>query len=288
VITSLSYDHMHLLGDSLASIAREKAGIIKPGVPVVSAPQPSEALTVLEQVAEQNGSRLILVGRDWLFQLDRSTPHGEWFSAGPAAGPQQPYFTALAGDHQALNATVALAALDCAAQAGLPVSAEGIRLGFEQVDWPGRLEVVEQAPVVVLDAAHNGESAWRLRAALDAMFPQRPLILIFGASADKDVAGMFTALLPIADALIATQAVHPRAIEPATLAETAREAGFVGPVYEIANVRKALHQARSLAGPEGLVLITGSLFVVGEARTVLGLPVGHTQRAVEGYDAPVG
>ncbi len=288
VITSLSYDHTHLLGDSLASIAREKAGIIKPGIPVVSAPQPSEALAVLEQVAEQNGSRLILVGRDWLFQPERSTPHGEWFSAGPVAGPQQPYFTALAGDHQAINATVALAALDCAAQAGLPVSAEGIRLGFEQVDWPGRLEVVEQAPLVVLDAAHNGESAWRLRAALDAMFPQRPLILIFGASADKDVGGMFAALLPIADVLIAAQAVHPRALEPAALTESAREIGFARPVYEIADVRKALHQARSLAGTEGLILITGSLFIVGEARTVLGLPVGHTQRAVEGYDAPVG
>jgi dihydrofolate synthase/folylpolyglutamate synthase len=288
VITSLSYDHTHLLGDSLASIAREKAGIIKPGVPVVSAPQPSEALTVLEQVAEEQGSRLVLVGRDWLFRPERGTPYGEWFWAGPADGPQQSYFTALTGEHQALNATVALAALDCATQAGVPVSAEGIRLGFERVDWPGRLEVVEQSPLIVLDAAHNGESAWRLRAALDAMFPQRPLVLIFGASADKDVAGMFAALLPLTDALITAQAVHPRALDSASLSETARQTGFTRPIFEIPDVQEALKHARDMAGPEGLILVTGSLFIVGEARSVLGLPVGHVQRAVQGYDAPVG
>lgn len=287
VITSLSYDHTHLLGDSLASIAREKAGIIKPGVPVVSAPQPEEALQVLEQVAAANQSPLILVGRDWLYQPERGTPHGEWFYAGRADGLLQMYFTTLPGDHQALNATVALAALECVAEAGIPVTAEGIRLGFEQVDWPGRLEVLEQAPLLVLDAAHNGESAWRLRAALDAMFPQRPLVLIFGASADKDVAGMFAALLPAADVLIAAQAVHPRALDPAAIADQAAVAGFAGPIYQIPNVAEALAQARALAGPTGMVLVTGSLFVVGEARTVCGLPVGHVQRAVEGYDAPV-
>lgn len=287
VITSLSYDHTHLLGNSLASIAREKAGIIKPGAPVVSAPQPSEALAVLEQVAAENGSPLILVGRDWLYSPEHSTPHGEWFRAGPSGQPTQPYFTALPGEHQALNATVALAALDCAAQAGLPVTAEGIRLGFAQVDWPGRLEVVERSPLLVLDAAHNGESAWRLRAALDALFPQRPLVLIFGASADKDVTGMFAALLPVADVLVAAQAIHPRALDPATIADTARRAGFAGPVYQIPDVREALRQARALAGPEGLIVTTGSLFIVGEVRTVCGLPVGHVQRAIEGYDAPV-
>ena len=279
VITSLSYDHTHLLGDSLESIAREKAGIIKPGVPVVSAPQPSEALAVLERVAADNGSPLVLVGRDWTFTAERATLSGEWFQAGPAGGPPASYGTALAGEHQALNGTVALATLQCVAEAGIAVTPEGIRRGFERVDWPGRLEVVAREPLLVLDAAHNGESALRLRAALESLFNRRPLVLIFGASADKDVTGMFRALLPAVDVLIAAQAVHPRALEPAIIEEKARDVGFAGPVHQIPDVSKALWHAQGVAGQGGMILTTGSLFIVGEMRTVCGLPAGHVARA---------
>lgn len=283
VITSLSYDHTYLLGDSLASIAREKAGIIKPGVPVVSAPQPPEALAVLEQVTADCESPLVLVGRDWTFAAGRGTINGEWFQAGPAGGAVASYCTALAGEHQALNGTVALAALQCVAEAGITVTADGIRRGFEQVDWPGRLEVVQREPLLVLDAAHNGESALRLRAALDTLFSRRPLVLIFGASADKDVTGMFKALLPAVDVMIAAQAVHPRALDPVMIEEKARETGFAGPVYQIPDVGEALRHAETVAGPAGMVLTTGSLFIVGEVRTVCGLPAGHVARAaVEG------
>lgn len=278
VITSLSYDHTHLLGDSLASIAREKAGIIKPGVPVVSAPQPDEALQVLAEVAAERHAPLTLIGRDWLYAPGDSTRAGQVFTAGPAGAPLQPYWTGLTGGHQALNATVALAALDRAAQAGVGVTEQGIRDGFRLVDWPGRVELVAQNPAVVLDAAHNGASARWLSATLDSLYPQRPRVLIFGASADKDIRGMFEALLPGVDHLIAAQAVHPRALATQEIEAVAHAVGYTGGIDQIPHVAAALAQAQRLAGPEGLVIITGSLFIVGEVRTIFGLPPGHAAR----------
>lgn len=275
VITSLSYDHTHLLGDSLTSIAREKGGIIKPGVPVVSAPQVPEALGVLEEIAAGRYAPLTLVGRDWLYVHDAITVDGTEFRAAPAGEPLEPYCTALTGEHQALNAAVALAALDHAREAGVPVHQAGIRAGFERVDWPGRLEVIHRSPLLVLDAAHNAASALRLRAALEELFPQRPLALIFGVSADKDVDGIFDALLPLVDYLIAAQAVHPRALAPDEIAAIARRQAFTGPIEQIPQAEAALRRASELVGPDGLICTTGSLFLVGEMRTVCGLPVGH-------------
>jgi dihydrofolate synthase/folylpolyglutamate synthase len=275
VITSLSYDHTYLLGDTLAAIAKEKGGIIKAGIPAVSAPQPAEALEILAEIAAGCGAPLTLVGDDWLYVPEATTWNGEQFLAGPVGEPLESYRTALAGEHQALNATVALAALDHARRAGVRVTPEGIRDGFAHVDWPGRLEIVNYSPLLVLDAAHNGESARRLATALEEMFPQHPRVLVFGASADKDVTGMFEALLPLVDFLIAAQAVHPRALAPDAIESTARQVGFTGPVYEIPDVRAALQRAADLVGPAGLICTTGSVFIVGEMRTVCGLPVGH-------------
>lgn len=281
VITSLSYDHTHLLGDSLASIAREKAGIIKPGVPVVSAPQADEALDVLAEVAAERNAPLTLVGRDWRFEVGETTRAGQGFSAGPSGEPLRAYWTGLAGGHQAVNATVALAALDRAAQAGVGVTEQGIRDGLRLVDWPGRLEPIALRPSVVLDAAHNGASARWLSATLDQLFPQRPRVLVFGASADKDIRGMFEALLPGVDHLIAAQAIHPRALATAEIEAVAREVGFSGGVYQIPSVPEAVAEAQRIAGRGGLVVVTGSLFIVGEVRTIFELPPGHASRVVD-------
>lgn len=277
VITSLSYDHTYLLGETLGAIAGEKAGIIKPEVPVVSAPQHAEALAVIETVAARNHAPLTLVGRDWTFAPGPLSDHvGQYFTAGPAGGAQRPFFTPLLGAHQVINGAVATAALDIAARDGLPVTQEAIGVGVSRVDWPGRLEVLSRAPWLVLDAAHNGESAGRLRDALRDLFPHKRLFLIFGASSDKDVAGMFAQLLPIAHHLTTVQAVHPRALDPDELGALARAAGFAGPIDGIPSVEAALKHAHALAGPDDLICVTGSLFVVGEARDVRGLTPGHT------------
>lgn len=275
VITSLSFDHTYLLGDSLESIAAEKGGIIKPGVPVVSAPQPDEALNVLREIAVENDSPFTLVGQDWVYSSEGSASDGEAFTAGRAGEAVQPYRTALLGKHQVINATVALAALDHALKAGVALTDEGIRGGLVQVDWPGRLEVLPGEPLLVLDAAHNADSAEHLRTALQERFARRPLVLIFGASADKDVAGMFDALLPLVDVLVVTQAAHPRALSAKEVETTARESGYCGEVVQTPDIRTALQQAAIHAGASGLICATGSLFVVGEVRSVFNLPVGH-------------
>jgi dihydrofolate synthase/folylpolyglutamate synthase len=276
VITSLSYDHMHLLGDSLASIAMEKGGIIKPGVPVVSAPQPPEALEVLMGIAAKQQSPFTLVGRDWLFNPGRRVPNGQMFTAGPAEQVPESYCTGLIGEYQALNATVALAALAHAYNAGVTVTEDGIRQGFRHVDWPGRLEVVNREPLLVLDAAHNGASARLLSAELESMFPSlHPMVLVFGAFADKDVAGMFDALLPRVDTLIVSQSNHPRALTPKDIESVARQMGYKGRIEQVVPVEDALRRAEDLVGSDGLICVTGSLSLVGEVRTLCGLPVGH-------------
>lgn len=275
VITSLSYDHTYLLGDLLAAIAREKGGIIKPGVPVVTAPQAPEALAVLTEIAAEKEAPLTVVGQDWYYTPGWSTWNRQEFTAWRAGQEPQPFCTVLPGEHQALNAALALAVLDVVRQAGLPVTTDHARTGFMRVDWPGRLEVVEHEPLMVLDAAHNAASARRLVAALTDLFPQRPLALIFGASADKDIDGMFEALLPVVDHLIVAQAVHPRALAPDDLVVKAYQMNFAGSVDKIPSVVDALDQASRLVGPEGLICVTGSLFIVGEMREVCGLPAGH-------------
>ncbi|HEX3049597.1 MAG TPA: folylpolyglutamate synthase/dihydrofolate synthase family protein [Aggregatilineaceae bacterium] len=276
VISSISYDHMTLLGNSLASIAREKAGIIKPGVPVVSAPQAPEALEVLMEVAAEREAPLTLVGHDWLYTAGHWTWSRQYFTAGRAEEVPQAYYTALVGEHQALNATVALAALDvAAARAGWAIDEASVQTGLQHVDWPGRLEVVERTPLLILDVAHNGASAFRLCEALTDIFPRRPLALIFGVYADKDVAAILDALLPITDYLITTQAVNPRAMASDQIAQVARDLGFMKPIEVVPQTDEALRRAEELVGSGGLICATGSLSVVGEIRTLCRLPVGH-------------
>lgn len=276
VITSLSYDHTYLLGNTLAEIAREKAGIIKPGVPVVSAPQQPEAAAVLEHVAAERGAPLIVVGRDWVYENGETTRCGQSFRAGPADGPLCDYWTPLIGEHQVINATVALAALDITRQHGLDLPADAIAAGLRAVNWPGRFEIVRQQPWVILDAAHNGESARRLSQALETLFANvGKRVMIFGAMVDKDVHSMFTILLPHFDHLIVTQAAHPRARTVGELAALAHEMGYAGVVEEIPAIANAVARAQEEMDAESLILITGSVALVGEARDVFGLTPGR-------------
>jgi dihydrofolate synthase/folylpolyglutamate synthase len=283
VITSLSYDHTYLLGNTLAEIAGEKAGIIKPGVPVVTAPQKTEALAVVRQVARERGSPLTEVGRDWRYRPVAHSLDGQAFeiwsaeeerqlSALRAQGHAVDWRPArldipLLGAHQVENGAVAVAALNALRQQGLPLSPDAIRDGLRYVRWPGRFEVLRRAPFVVADGAHNRDSAQKLAAALDDYFPGRRAILIFGASSDKDIEGMFAELLPRAARLIITQAVQPRALDPDELLSRAAPLGQSGLTMEtVAPVSRALERAIQLSTPEDVILACGSLFVVAEVR----------------------
>ena len=195
VITSLSYDHMAVLGNTLTLIAGEKAGIIKPGIPVVSSPQREEALAVLEKVSAERNAPLTLVGRDVTFATHANTP---WMGSLFQSSIVNPKFAnpvilriPLLGAHQLANAATAYTALQAS---GLRLAEADIRKGFAEVRWPCRFEIVRREPPVVLDSAHNLNSFEKLAQTLEDYFPGRPVILIFGASEDKDVSGMFNAL----------------------------------------------------------------------------------------------
>jgi dihydrofolate synthase/folylpolyglutamate synthase len=280
VITSLSYDHMFLLGNTLAEIAGEKCGIIKPGVPVVVSPQQDEALLVIEKIAEQRGAPITLVGRDYLYRDISRSLSGQTMQVWvPGEQPQVDEYiqsgemlerepnrltVPLLGFHQITNAATAYAALQVFAENALPISDAAIRQGFANTNWPGRFEVLRQVPPVVIDCAHNRDSARKLRLALDDYFPGQPVILVFGASEDKDIHGMFVELMPRICEVIATRSYHPRAIEPEKLVEIAHQ--FGRPARIVPDVADALNEALSIAAGEKPVLATGSIFIAAGAR----------------------
>jgi dihydrofolate synthase/folylpolyglutamate synthase len=278
VITSLSYDHMHLLGDSLSDIAREKAGIIKHGVPVVIAPQQYEAGLVVNEVAQSKGAKVIQVGRDWMFSPVARDLGGQsmviWSADEQAqieayveSGGEEEWAPTrleipLLGYHQVVNAAVAYAALQGVKSGGLPVTEQAIREGFRDTRWPGRFQILSRSPLLVADSAHNRDSALKLRIALDDYFPGQPVTLIFGASADKDIPGMLAELMPRVSRLIVTQAAHPRAEEAEALADVAHH--YALRVEAVVPVPLALEQALTRAGPDEVILAAGSLFIAGE------------------------
>jgi len=282
IITSISIDHVNVLGDTLPKIAFEKAGIIKPGCPVVSAPQKDAVRQVIEQVAADRDAPLIQVGRDIQFQPITHSLEGQTFSVWPSAMAQtdpqsllsmpviksdpQTLTIPLLGYHQVENAATAYTGLLIARQAGMEIPDDSIVRGMANVSWPGRFELLRLEPPVLVDSAHNPDSAERLRQALDDYLPNRPVILVFGASEDKNVKDMLTALRPRIQQVIATQSVHPRAMEADQLVEISRSLGI--PVSCAVPLETAMIDALQKAGTQAAVLVAGSLFVAAGARDV--------------------
>jgi dihydrofolate synthase / folylpolyglutamate synthase len=269
-ITSISLDHTQILGETVEEIAREKADIIKPRRPCVTAPQPRGAMAVIQQVADARGSPLFVagaIGAHW----DRSA--GDWdlvTTRGKLPAPRP----ALAGSFQRVNVEVAATILDVLHFSGVcEVSLDSIRTGIEKVEWPGRFERVKASnTTVVLDGAHNVDSAQKLRTAIRETYGDVPVVLVLGIAADKDVPGIVAALAPAAN-VIATRSHNPRAADPEHIAGQARRNGMTAEVAP--SVEHALRLATASASPDAVVVVTGSLYVVAEAREALGLAVGE-------------
>jgi len=261
VITSISYDHMDVLGDTLAQITEEKAGIIKPGSITVTAPQSPQAMEVLEKVCQQKKVKLVRVGRDVKWHLLSSSPEGQSFQVRGMRGEYQLKLP-LIGEHQLENAAAAVAAAEALAGQGAAITSEAIIRGIAGVSWPGRLQVLRRKPWFIVDGAHNGDSIRRLVQAIRQYFAFDKAIVIFAASSDKNIAGMVAELVPFPDRVILTRSHHPRAVAVARLTD---EFSRKGMAFEIAeNVASAVERALSIAGPSDLICATGSLFLVAE------------------------
>ena len=269
-VTNISLDHTEVLGDSLAQIAAEKAGIIKPGIPVICAPQTPEALEVIRRTAAEKGSPLTLVGRDVVSRAIETSPAGQTMTVTTARGERE-IRTPLLGAHQRENVAMAVAVVEALEERGVAVPPDAVRLGLERVEWPGRLEVLSRQPLIVADGAHNPYSMKRLVEALEETFDFERVVAVFGGGRSKRMGPMLGELARLSRiAIVATRSRHPKA---APVDDIVREAAALGmDVTEAGETAAALALARELAGPDDLIVATGSLFVAAEAReTILGI-----------------
>jgi len=256
VITSISLDHQEVLGNTIAEIATEKAGIIKSGSIVVSSPQAPDAEAVIKETCLKKGARLLQLGNDITWQKISSSLSGQSLEVRGRKGCYR-FTIPLLGDYQLDNAATAVAVLEL-----LGLSREIIESGLEKTRWPGRLQILGRRPMMVVDGAHNSNSTKKLGEALRQHFQFDRILFIIGLSGDKDVSGIIAELVPLADIVIATRSCHPRAVSPeAIAAEFARR----GVKTEVADdVGQAVALARTKAGRRDLICGTGSLFLVAE------------------------
>lgn len=262
VITSLSLDHTEILGDTIAKIAAEKAGIIKPGCTVVSAPQVKAAIEVIKHACRRQQAKLIQVGKDITWHKTGGDLCQQILTVRSKTRDYN-LTIPLLGDHQMENAATAVATLEALASTGTRISAQNIARGFSQVNWPGRLQILGREPMVVADGAHNAYSMRKLVESIKNYFPHNRCLVIFGTSCDKDIQGMAREIEPLADNIIITTSSHPRAAAISTSVKAFANLGNKVDIIE--NVAKALSKALTEAKKTDLILVTGSLFVVAEA-----------------------
>jgi dihydrofolate synthase/folylpolyglutamate synthase len=260
VITSLSYDHTAVLGNTLTLIAGEKAGIIKNKIPVVSSPQKDEALEVLLRVAKLNDSEFTLIGRDVKFEFIKSSLSGQTLTIDDGRQTAFELQIPLLGHHQIENAATAYMALK---KSGIKISDEQIQTGFANVRWRARFEIARLNPTLIFDSAHNHDSFLRLDETLQEYFPNQKVYLIFGASEDKNILDMFSALKSRLEKIIVTKADHPRALDVEKIVRLADQLEIKSEA--VFPVRDALKRALELSSKDGsIVLSAGSMFVTAE------------------------
>ncbi|MDH4291878.1 MAG: Mur ligase family protein, partial [Dehalococcoidia bacterium] len=261
-ITSISLDHTQILGNTLEEIAREKAGIIKSGCWAVISPQPQEAASVISDICRENKAKVLQVGKDVTWHRIGGDLHHQSLVIESKTGRYQVSIPLL-GDFQLENAATAVAALEILGSEGFAIAAGNIAHGLAQVKWPGRFQILQQQPTVVIDGAHNVASMKRLVNSVKAYFPQQRIFLVFGTSCDKDIPGIVNELVSLSPQVIVTQASHSRAAPFSTLVAEFTKRGVEPETRK--TVTEAISRALSLASRTDVICVTGSLFVVAEA-----------------------
>lgn len=265
-ITTIALDHQEYLGSSLDAIAREKAGIVKQNVPVVTGRLPLPAAEVVGRVAAERQAPLYRLGHEFTISGDTLTG----FAYRGIAGTRDNLTCPLAGAHQLDNAACALALMELASERGVPLSDQAIRAGLRQTSWEGRLEVVEYGPLLLLDGAHNPAAGMALAEHLTTYrlaHPTSRVILVLGMMRDKDLTGFCRLLAPLADDVILTQAQLARAASVQEL--TAAFGGWASNAHLVPLPAEALALARRLAAATDLICVTGSLMLVGDVKAHL-------------------
>lgn len=271
VITNVAKDHLNYLGHTIREIATVKAGIIKPGIPVVTAAT-GTGLQVVEQVSSDKGCPLTRVGQDITWAPEAHSISGQHFSIWGQKGSYEGLEIRLLGRHQLVNAATAIGVVEGLIEKGAQIDKEEIRGGLAAASIPGRLEITSLQPLTIIDGAHNYAGARSLKSALADYFPDRDIVLVIGMLDDKERGHVVDVLVPGAKAVVVTKPDSPRSGDWRHLAGLAGR--HTANIYLSADVGEALDQARNLTGPEDLLCITGSIYLVAEARGKL-LTVGH-------------
>lgn len=271
VITNIGFDHTAILGNTLSSIAYEKAGIIKQNIPVVSAVEDPEALSVIEKTCREKNARLYLLGRDIWVEEAQSMDRGRGLVCKIKTWRHtyDNVFLPLVGAHQMKNCALAIAALDILQdQDRISLNNETIGNALARVYCPARVEVIGKDPLVILDYAHTRDSMQFLRKALVENFGYQRLILILGLAQDKDLDNILNEIVNAGDVVIVTKSKNPRAAAPEELYQRIEKlCGKQSKIYD--NVHNAVIAAKQFASSEDLICITGSAYVAGEARQAL-------------------
>ncbi|MBS0265232.1 MAG: bifunctional folylpolyglutamate synthase/dihydrofolate synthase [Planctomycetes bacterium] len=274
MITTISRDHTRQLGSRVEQIAREKAGIIKPSVPVVSGVADEAARNVIVETCQRLGAPLTQLGTDFQYRYQPARIGNDQMS--PAMAdillPQhhwQNLRLPLVGEHQARNLALAAMAVECLREQGWNIPRDAVPAGLGRLRWPGRIEILGQNPTVIVDAAHNWEAVAALLRTLSESFQARRRVLIFAATRDKDVTGMLRQLLPRFDTIILTCfQSNPRHVPVEALAETVQ--GLTDRLcHRTADAASAWKLARRLAAPTDLICATGSFFLAAELRELI-------------------
>ena len=274
VITDISLDHQKFLGNTVTEIAREKAGIIRPGGVVVTLPQQPEANDVIgNTILDLNA-----IGVSAVQYVPPVSPgNTQYLSRYPLQfmGKQILVESSLVGRHQLRNTALAIATAEELSKKDLPgITPASVALGTRETHWPGRFQVVPAGnawPEIVFDVAHNPAGAWALRSALSERYEDRPLIFVFGAMRDKAISEMTEILFPLALRVIATRPGNPRSASPEEIQQAGSRTG--AEIEAIPDVRPALDHARAVANTRAVVVVTGSIYLVGEAMQAMGLRI---------------
>jgi dihydrofolate synthase / folylpolyglutamate synthase len=281
VIADISLDHQKFLGNTVGEIAREKAGIIRPGGVVVTLPQQPEANDVigntileLDAVGVSAVQYVPPVSPGTTESRAASTENNSWRSRYPlqVMGKQILVESPLVGRHQLRNVALAIAAAEELSKKGLAgITPESIELGIRETVWPGRFQVLPERdgwPEIVLDVAHNPAGAWALRSALSELYDDRPLVFVFGAMRDKAISEMTEILFPLALRVIATRPDNPRAASPEEILQAGNRTG--AEIEIVPEVKAAWERARACVEGKAVVVVTGSIYLVGEVVGLLG------------------